>query len=1191
MKGRDRSMGDRPLISMTRWIALAIVALALAAPSAATAVGAPPADVGVNVIASDTVTAGEDLEYPITVTNAGPNAADVTLTNPLPAGTTFKSLDSDAGFTCTTPAAGAAGTISCSKASLAAGGNATFLLTVHVPASTADQTTLSDTATVSTSASDANSQNNSSTATTTVFAIADVGITKSASADTVTPGGTITYTIGVTNDGPSEAANVALNDPLPADVVFVSENQDSGPTFSCTTPMAFEPGTVKCTIASLAPGASATFTVTVLVGPTPASAAISNKATVSSSTPDYSEEPNNSATATTYVLTAADLSVTKDDSPDPVVAGGTITYTITVTNNGPGTVGHIVLTDDIPAGTTLSSITGPQSTSCNTPDPGSGGTIECTIPSIANGDAAVFIMKVNVLTGQDDGTTITNTASVDSSTNTDPNPGNDQATATTTVNASADLVVSNQDAPDPVPASSPLKYTIDVANNGPSGAHDVTFDDSLPAGTTFVSLSAPAGFNCSTPAVGAAGTVSCTGGTVDLGGVQFELVVKVSSGVVPGTVLSDTATVSASTPDPDPGHESSTATTTVSSAAADLAVSKTGPATASRGGDMTYTIELENKGPSDAANVTLTDTLPASTSFKSLDSDPGFTCTTGATVTCSASSLAGGAKATFKLGVHVDTNASPGSTISNTASASTTTTDGTGNNNSSTADSQVVSSADVSVTKSDSPDPVTAGSDLTYTISVANDGPSPATGVTLTDDLPAGTTFVSASAPSGFSCTTPAVGSGGTVSCTTSAMSSAASGDFTLVVHVAPDRPKGSTLSNTASVAHGESDPNTANDDATSTTTVATSADVSVTASDSPDPVSAGSDLTYTLGLANSGPSSATGVILTDDLPTGTTFVSLDAPAGFSCTTPAAGAGGTVTCAAASSLASGATAGFTLVVHVASDRPSGSTLSNTVSVSHGESDPGSANDSATSTTTVAASAASADLSTSVSDSPDPVVAGNSVAYHLHITDDGPSDATQPRLSVPIPTGTTLVGAAQVGGSAFHCTSDGTTVTCGAASLAAGGSAAIDMVVRTARSQRGTISVHPRASSSTADPVSSNDASSETTTIARPPTSVTIGRTVTKRRSGSILVAVACHGFRGDSCPVAVTVTFKSPHSDLAPITGRKTIAAGRRSIVYVIGSRSERRMIKSIRTLPVRVDVTNRNGSGATRDATIVGTR
>jgi hypothetical protein len=146
-----------------------------------------------------------------------------------------------------------------------------------------------------------------------------------------------------------------------------------------------------------------------------------------------------------------------------------------------------------------------------------------------------------------------------------------------------------------------------------------------------------------------------------------------------------------------------------------------------------------------------------------------------------------------------------------------------------------------------------------------------------------------------------------------------------------------------------------------------------------------------------------------------------------------------------------------------------------------------------------------------------------------------------------------------------------------------------MAVKTARSQQGTIALHPSASSSTSDADHSNDASSETTTITPAPTRVTVGRTVTKRRSGSITVAIGCQGFPGRTCPVTVKVSFRRPHDDLALITARKTIKAGRRSIVFVIGSRSERLRIKRINRLPVHVVVTNGKGSGATRDATVSG--
>jgi uncharacterized repeat protein (TIGR01451 family) len=121
--------------------------------------------------------------------------------------------------------------------------------------------------------------------------------------------------------------------------------------------------------------------------------------------------------------------------------------------------------------------------------------------------------------------------------------------------------------------------------------------------------------------------------------------------------------------------------------------------------------------------------------------------------------------------------------------------------------------ADISITKEASPSPVTRNSHLTYTITVTNDGPADATGVTISDSVPSGTSFVSASVSQG-SCTTPAVGaSSGTVTCNVGSMTNAASVTLTMVVNVTALQ--GATISNTASASASTPDPDNANDTAT----------------------------------------------------------------------------------------------------------------------------------------------------------------------------------------------------------------------------------------------------------------------------------------------------------------------------------------------------------------------------------------
>jgi uncharacterized repeat protein (TIGR01451 family) len=259
-----------------------------------------------------------------------------------------------------------------------------------------------------------------------------------------------------------------------------------------------------------------------------------------------------------------------------------------------------------------------------------------------------------------------------------------------------------------------------------------------------------------------------------------------------------------------------------------------------------------------------------------------------------------------------------------------------------------VPDADVSVTNTASAGPVLAGDTITYTETIANAGPSAAQTVALSDVLPANTTFVSDAQTSGptVTLTNPAVGATGTITGAIDTLASGASASFAVVVEVSPSTPNAATITNTADVSSVTLDPSTENNSATATTSVATSADVSVTNTAAPGPVVVGDTIFYTLTVANNGPSDAQSVALSDIVPTGTTFVSETQTSGpaFTLAHPSAGGTGTIS-DTIGTLASGASASFTVAVLVSHSTPDGATITDTANVSDATTDPNTANNS------------------------------------------------------------------------------------------------------------------------------------------------------------------------------------------------------------------------------------------------------
>jgi uncharacterized repeat protein (TIGR01451 family) len=979
----------------------------------------------------DPVLPGNNITYTIQIRNNGPDpAVNGGLNGNISGALTFVSAMGPAGFSCFN----LGNNLSCTNPSFAAGTTATFTVVAQAGAHLANFPDTSVTSNFFTSGvtTDPNAGNNFTSVTTSVDSPQiDLSLTVTDSPDPVFPDGNITYTIPVTNSGPDNATSVNFNVFNNGTLQFQSATTPPG--WNCTLPAVGGNPTFTCSTPSFAPS-TVNFTVVVkaeqdILG--------LNDGTVGTvfgvnGTGDDTNDNNNSETENTaYVTPDADMTVSVTDSPDPVFPDGNITYTVNVGNNGPDAAPNARLNLFNNGSLQFQSVTPPAGWNCAAPAVNATPTFTCTTASFPSGGAVVFTVVVQAdatINGLNDHTVSTN-FSVGSDV-ADPNNANTSETEDTAYTApDADMTVSVSDSPDPVFPDGNITYTVNVGNSGPDTAPNARLNLFNNGSLQFQSVTPPAGWNCAAPAVDAAPTFTCTTASFPSGGAVVFTVVVQADATINGLndhTVSTNFSVGSDVADPVNVNSSETEDTAYVTPDADISVTNSdSPDPVSPGATITYTQSITNNGPDAAPNATFSQILPASVGFQSLSAVAGWTCGTPAigasgAINCSNPSFASGATANFTLVVTVIANSG---IVTDTVTGGSSIQDPDNTDNSATVNTTILAPvlADLGISKTTTSDGAAAGSSIAYTITLTNNGPDAAANVVVTDTLAAELLFQSISVPAGFNCTTPAVGANGTITCTAASMASGTTVMFTLVVQLTSNAV--GPINNNATATSDGDDNNGANDNGNAAVvpvSAGNTADLGVVKSTQTTTAAPGDPVTYTITVTNNGPGTANEVIVNDPLPASLLFQSITPAATFTCTTPAVGASGTITCIGGP-LANGATATFTLVTTI-SGSATGS-IANGVIVSTSDSDPVSSNSAGASAPVVVATA---DLSITKTTASTQATSGSTINYTITVTNNGPDAATNVVVTDNLPTGLQFVSAIPSQGSCagtdpFTCT--------------------------------------------------------------------------------------------------------------------------------------------------------------------------
>jgi uncharacterized repeat protein (TIGR01451 family)/LPXTG-motif cell wall-anchored protein len=479
---------------------------------------------------TEDVHVGDFLTYFVTITNAGPDAVTdaVASETPIP-GLAFQPGD----LTASNPSQG---TVNLSDltwgiGALAPGESATLVIRAEVLTA---GTKLSVSTVSSATVDDPDHSNNTDIASfTTGPAQLDLGVTKARLGPAqVAVGQLVSFVVDVTNNGPADATDVALFDPLPAGLTYVSSVPSEG---------SFDSATGIWSLATLPSGRTETLVVTATANDP---RTITNTVSVQSLNESDTNPSNNSASASVDVIALADLAIVLTVTPTVVEPGEIVTYTLSVTNNGPSTADNVQAIDPQNLEALLTGFSLTQGAF----DPA---THVWDIGTLTSGQTATLIVSRQMT----DPGSFMNAMVISQTSVADPDLTNNRTHTTVEVPAANLRVTASADDTSLV-VGQRVTITISASNLGPETTTTASVTSLLPAGLSYVSSSASVGAYSETTGVWAIGTLHASDPVATL--------IIVADATSIGSVVS-VASISSTSPfEPEPSDNSASVTLVVS---------------------------------------------------------------------------------------------------------------------------------------------------------------------------------------------------------------------------------------------------------------------------------------------------------------------------------------------------------------------------------------------------------------------------------------------------------------------------------------------------------------------------------------------------------------------------------------------------------------------------------------------------